>query len=514
MQGLYDEYNILNNQYADLIIKINNSWHVNREIDNYNRIVKFMKNNVQNKMDNIKVNNIGNRFKRGILNGLGTIVKYISGNMDSSDNERISKILNHLKSNEKRLQEQLKIQYSVSHSLIKNFNNTVQSIKHNELILKSKILQLAVLVNQTMNREDMLFAKDIFQQLLTLYSSILNTLQDIENSVTFCKLGVMHPSIIRPVDLFQELLKISEEYKNQFPFEIKFENIFDIESVIKIHCQISNNQIIYFLSIPIDFEDDFNLYHLIPIPTKRESEFVTTIPNSKFILKSKNSQFVKSLRGICAQSKIYHCSNELLTNQNTSCEEQILLNEEPKSCKLTSLTIGENHLEIIPEINTYLAVFPTNENLEIQCKNQVETKTLSGIFLIKPSNDCELKYKMKTLQFQTSSSGQPLLMDPLHFTSISSRRPAFKINLETLNFKQIPLQPMLPIIDEDPLENAFSPSLWTVVLYVTLIIVAMYIAYVKFKKIRRQKITTPKEPQQEDMELQGTRISLPGGASF
>ena len=39
--------------------------------------------------------------------------------------ERITKILNHLRINENKLQDQIKFGYSVSTDLIKKFNNTI-----------------------------------------------------------------------------------------------------------------------------------------------------------------------------------------------------------------------------------------------------------------------------------------------------------------------------------------------------------------------------------------------------
>lgn len=104
---------------------------------------------------------------------------------------------------------------------------------HNELILKSRIMQLSQIITDTATHQDILFAKDLFNQLIILYNAILNTLQDVENSITFCKLNTMHPSIIKPKDLFLELQKISPHYKNKFPFELKQENVLDFLKFFK-----------------------------------------------------------------------------------------------------------------------------------------------------------------------------------------------------------------------------------------------------------------------------------------
>lgn len=46
-------------------------------------------------MENIAINK-SNRTKRGLINGLGSVIKDITGNLDFQDGEKINKILNHL----------------------------------------------------------------------------------------------------------------------------------------------------------------------------------------------------------------------------------------------------------------------------------------------------------------------------------------------------------------------------------------------------------------------------------
>ena len=94
------------------------------------------------------------------------------------------------------------MQYSLSYQVIKTFNNTKRDIYHNELVLRSKIVQLHQILRKYANQQDTLFAKDIYNQLVILYNALLDTFRDIENSITFCKINTMHPSIIiSPINL-------------------------------------------------------------------------------------------------------------------------------------------------------------------------------------------------------------------------------------------------------------------------------------------------------------------------
>ena len=46
------------------------------------------------------------RIKRGLINGLGSIIKSISGNLDQNDAEKYDNLIDQLKNNQKILQNQ------------------------------------------------------------------------------------------------------------------------------------------------------------------------------------------------------------------------------------------------------------------------------------------------------------------------------------------------------------------------------------------------------------------------
>lgn len=326
------------------------------------------------KLENIIITK-SHRNKRGLINGLGSFIKSISGNLDSNDGERIYNILHHLEKNHNDFKAQLRMQYSLNNNIIRNFNNTIRDIQHNEYALRSKISWLNNIFQEEVANQEILFGKDLYNQLIILYNALLNTLQDIENSVTFCKLGTLHPSIISSTNLFAELKRIYAHYGDQLPYKLTFENIPKYESLIKVNCRFEESRITYFLSIPIDFENIFDLYYILPIPTVYESEFVTVIPTARYFLKLDSNE-IKPLNGMCTEGNPYHCPNILQGNFKASCEEGVLQKENSSLCQFMKLKISDNQIERIPEINQYLAVFPQEGVLQVHCTNHVETLRL------------------------------------------------------------------------------------------------------------------------------------------
>lgn len=333
-------------------------------------------------------------------------------------------------------------------------------------------------------------------------------MQDIENSIAFCKLQVLHPSIMKPFDLFVELKEIEHYYKNQFPFDLKFENILELENAIKVNCKVEKDKIIYFLSIPINFEEEFSLYHLLPIPTMIKSEYATIFNDIKYILKSKDNK-IKSLKGICAKAKYFQCSNQLITNHHATCEEALLTLGNTSSCKYTKLQIPKNHLEMIIEINQYLAVFPKTDEIKLICQKETQTKLLKGIYLINQKN-CKLFYHGEEILYQTKSYGKPAIIENFELKLKEQQISNFTIKMKTLNHEGVSWNPVVPVmhITEDN-KKFYIPSLWTTLLYCSILIILILYCLKLFRtKIARNAA----EIQQSDD--QGNPIRLPAEASF
>lgn len=504
---MYNEYANLNTQYFNAKTSFTNA-SIFSEIENYDKMIQFIRSNIDSKIENINLHSISSntRNKRGLFNGIGTLLKGLTGNLDASDGERIDKILNHMKFNQMKLQEQIKMQYSINNDIIKKFNDTLRDIQHNELTLKSKIIYNELLIRKGAEHQNILFARDIFNQLIILYNTILNILEEIENSLTFCKLKTLHPSIIKPMDLFSELRKISVHYKNQFPYEVNYKNILNFESIIEVHCKIETNRINYLLSIPIDFDTQFDLYHLLPIPTKHESEYFTIIPDTKYILKSKDN-LVKPLSDKCTEGKIFHCPSHLQISSKTDCEKQVLSEEKTSQCNYIHLEVTDNHIEIIPEIDHYLAVFPSEQKLKFKCQNEIETKTLIGIYLIKGSS-CEVIYNNQKLYFLDKTYGKPLVMNKLPLDFKQTKITDYKIHLKTLKISEIPKNPVLPI-SEVSFDSYYKPSAWTIILYIGLVVLSVFV-YFKWKNNKTKTIKN----KLNIIELSDKKSGLPEVAKF
>lgn len=402
------------------------------------------------------------------------------------------------------------MQYSFNKQIVKRFNDTIKNLNYNEHLLASKIYQLNNFINNQTYNNGILVAKDFLNQLIILYNTLSDILQDIQNSLTFCKLRALHPSIIKPADLLFQLKEITSHYHVLLPFDTKYENLLDYESVIKINCKILPYKIVYFLSIPINAEKDFELYKLLSVPTKQDNEYVTIIPKNKYFLKSKFNEII-ALNDICPKSNNYQCPSHNQLNGRSKCEENILLEGNSKFCNYTKLNLEEGHLEILKEINQYLAVFPQQEKVTIRCHQGSETKVLHGIYLIK-QDTCRIFYKNKELTFQQESFGKPNLINNINLKIKENQVSKLKLNLK--NFQSLKLYPNYHYVEpeEATFQNYYHFNIWTMAIYVGIVIAAVYFL-VRFLK-KRFTTLPPTSTEGPSSPSVPKRVNLPGEASF
>lgn len=486
INNLISEYEHISAQYHIFINMTNNNTNYETAIHNYKNIVTYTLKLINEKLIIFGSNK---HTKRGLINGIGSIIKQITGNLDYEDGNHFETVLNHLKENENKIANQVNRQYSINKEIMKKFNATIKIIEHNELVLLNRILPLEKIIEMANNNKEIAYSKDLINQMLNVFQIILDILQDIENSIGFCKLNILHSSIISSSDLLKELIKISDFYKNQLPFPVNMENIINYETLIKPQCLIKNGIIIYFLPIPIIFEKSYNLYYFLSIPNKNLN---LIIPSSKYAIQYKSE--ILPLAEICVSiSNTYHCNHNQILITNNTCERNLLLHNSVKNCLYTKLKINENMMEYIPELNQYLAIFTKEETIKEKCFTKWSTFTKKGIFLFENSN-CTTIIREKSLLFNDVIKGKPIHIENIEFNHESiqdaNNIPELKMKHIKLSKLDENLQLIEPMVENSNMENAHRWS--TIFLYLLMMTAGGFLIFHIIR--RKRKPTSNSEP--------------------
>ncbi|KAK9730315.1 Baculovirus F protein [Popillia japonica] len=257
--------NKLNSSYYE---EKSEKWYIT-EMHNYRYIIDHLQEEIENLIEQILPNH---RQRRGIINGLGSIIKVITGNMDQEDAERINQQIQDLQQGQKNNAKVLKKQISLAKNAIVSFNNTISNLKHNQVILESRILQISKIITESQkysNRYDIVLQSIVYSQLTNNFSIILRILSEIRTALVFSRINVMHPSIIEPHLLIRDFTSITDsitDSQSTLPINPTTANIMILESLIDIKAYQQHSTITFLLEVPLVSKETYDLYHLYSLP--------------------------------------------------------------------------------------------------------------------------------------------------------------------------------------------------------------------------------------------------------
>ena len=393
------------------------------ETSNYLKILKLTQDRVESKIKEILPHPL--RIRRGLVNIVGSVFKAVTGNLDATDGERYENLIKNLENNQNKLADNIRNQNSISTSVIEKFSSTVQQISQNEKLIEGKINQISLIVQNITYKENMHFIKDILNQIINLYEIIDSMLQDIENSITFSKQKIMHPSIITLKNLLQELKHVETIVgTNKLPLEVNFENVFLFEKLMDVDCYILNNKITYLLRVPIINPNNFDYYHLFSVPVLHQSLFKVVIPRDKYLIKNqfRYTHRATPCKEILPNSYLCHKEDLKEIGIKSPCEVQLLQSTiSTSTCQQIDVTISEPVINQLDLSDKWLLTLPIEKVLEMKCHSQEERRKLNGTFLVTIPIECQIKIDgllIANNQRIIDSKMQPMIFPDIEATPI------------------------------------------------------------------------------------------------
>jgi hypothetical protein len=270
--------------------------------------------NLLEKLSLLFPNPASSREKRGLFNGLGNAISWVTGNMNADDKEHYEKIINELEYNERKLFEKEQSSLAISNHLVDKFNADVTRINQNNELIKAANLAET-------NMLDELQLISLISLNLELLEIKINTLLD---SLEFCSYGKMHYSIVHKSD-FDIIMKSNRD-------NIASTNLETLWKLSTVRCAVSENMITYFISIPKK-ASLLNTYCLLSYPVVLDHSTYTVNVKEEVISVSQSSLVVLDQ---CLQDQyVSYCRKE--RHIENSCITDILNNTELMNCQRTNV---------------------------------------------------------------------------------------------------------------------------------------------------------------------------------
>ncbi|KAF5291990.1 hypothetical protein FQA39_LY14151 [Lamprigera yunnana] len=299
------------------------------------------------------------------------------GDNDLADGEKYEKLFKQIKQNENKLQNQNLENIRINKELTTNFNKQLENIKFNEMNLKSKIEKIETFIKTQMQWQQIFSIKDIFNQLISISINLIEIIEEIETSLSFCNINLIHSSIVLPKDLFNITKQIFDENK------LSFQNFWSFSKLIKSHCTLTGNMIRYLLEILLYSETDYDLYELTAISTIVNNKIVTLNIPQQLIYKDNYKLFDITN---CIFNNGYYCRTNFI--EKNECISQLFQNHlNLEKCNYHKIE-REFHMYQIEKSPYIVIVSPDIKLISIECPNYSRKSNVKEIYKFNNKNDC------------------------------------------------------------------------------------------------------------------------------
>ncbi|XP_029054113.2 uncharacterized protein LOC114881473 [Osmia bicornis bicornis] len=345
-----------------------------------------------------------NRKRRGLINGASYILNWLIGTPDADDAQYYSESIKSLLNDNRQTQVLLKSQIQVVTSTIKNFNNSIQSLKQTEDIMNSNMKAINKYMVKTGNLiSDLSIQSVILQQVSTLLS-LCTQISDYYNkyieAINLSNHNIISPFIITPKDFCEELTKYSGEF--ELVITPNYKNIQKIYKLVKLQNIMMNDLVVFIVKIPLVRRTTFDLYHLIPLPIQHENNsiFSFIIPRKPYLLLSQSKSHYTLLSELkdCNQylEGKYVCTDihTAKTTEDSTCEVLLLtshMDHLPRDCSTKTIHAEVETWKYVSN-NQWLYVLQHPTTLTIICgedKDHMEDIVLQKTGMLQLHNNCK-----------------------------------------------------------------------------------------------------------------------------
>lgn len=394
-------------KYKENIDNIHDSLAIFDNTTEYTGMVEILKRKVDEVKTKLDAMMPHKRTKRGLIDGLGTIIKGITGNLDANDAIRINNEINKIFDNERQLETKLTQQSQLNGQMIERFGNITAHINQQQKTITDYLKHInEISKNQIRNDNRNIKYSQYMNQININIDVLDNHLNGISEAIILAKFNIISKMILNPQEL-TELYRLFEEQNINITSD---EHIYEL---LSLQAYSNNSNIIFNIRIPVLSKESYFLFHLIPLPINK-TRTILTKPYA--IL---GHEHIQELDNKCQNIEgTFYCleTTNLEKVSHSKCVASIL-NHKPAECHIYD---RENDIEIFePEPNHLLLISIPETMVNTTCgPNDFKAK---GTLLIH-FKDCEISinsitYSSKIQTFWDEISIHPAAFNNINFTS-------------------------------------------------------------------------------------------------
>lgn len=420
LQELQEKVNSVKTQLNTISPNINN---ITKSL--FQPHIEYLKNKLESVSIQLKSFKMS-RSKRGLVNGLGSIIKSITGNLDYTDAVHFNYAIKSLHDDENKLATELNNHISLTKDLTNQYSKIIDSIVDNQ----NKMTILINKINQSEATRDYDLVKYAhFGQILMILSDnvdlISQELIKLQNNLAFIKVNTMHHSITNSESIRTMINRVIDIYGMQKVGDLDTREYYDI---IRVGSYYVGNQIVIVYKFPIFIPHVYDMYKLSIVPNKKHQ--ILTPPSPFLAIHKKDFQYIEAE---CPKtSKWYICEQKRSLQSETSkdCIHQLITTQHTnEACNPFTIKIDRPAYEGLDDKH-YTTTFPTPTKVHLSCGQDLY-KILQGSYLVVVPLQCYMETpQFKIVNTKDRLRGQALkIIDmPKGDATIPSPTPTYKLN--------------------------------------------------------------------------------------
>lgn len=302
-------------------------------------LINILKNNCMQIEDQLaKFNN--HRQKRALVNALGSIVRYITGNLDQDDLKEINSNLHNLFTNQENIVKQISKFSSFANHITQRYSDDLNVLRQN---INTSLVAIAK-INDRLN-EELLIEYNIL-----LSQKLLETIYMIQRLVSLAFNNITDLEIISTKELKEMIDHLKLIYKRDELLELDNAHLFKFIEFSKMRIISVNNTITCILYIPILNPNPYTYQKVYPLP---DTDHKLLLPPAKY--------------------RLFNIHQELWTNEECKVvESQVLCINKPQDsdCSLIDSNLAQNCNSVIAKNNYKIFVKLDNNKILASCKDK------------------------------------------------------------------------------------------------------------------------------------------------
>lgn len=356
------------NSQTSKLISIVDKFEKNSLLKDAAKVCKLKLKGLENKLQTL---NPYKRTRRGLFNGLGSVIKYITGNMDANDAVTINRQIQELQNTASNSAITEENQKALNIQMIQRFKNLTEHLNNNQENISKFLKKLsAETTNHILKENNALLEIQYMNQLDYSIDLLFNHISDIIEAVMLAKLGIISKLILHP----EELDEIRHHFTSQNVNLVSDEHLYEL---LELQAYYNNSNLIFNIKLPNLSKDINSLFHLIPLPINN-TKIIKTKPYLSY-----NKHNLQYLTEICPKiESFYYCkrSNDFENTVNSTCIGRILNGKTP-ICPVNDVGFTTNIFQ--PEDNYIMFINVKDLQITSDCRQNF---TIKGTSLLHYAN--------------------------------------------------------------------------------------------------------------------------------